>query len=105
MDIFSTRVFSERGLTVLALQVKSFSFSPDSGKIDCIQYDEIGLSWLLPALIGTWEIGKSVFGSPNNPAIHRSSEFLTDLFFSCLLQASHICMLSARISEGNHMDL
>lgn len=39
------------------MQVKSFSFSPDSGKIDCIQFDEIGLSWLLPALIGTWEIG------------------------------------------------
>ena len=39
------------------LQVKSYSFSPDSGKVDCLQYDEVGLSWLLPALIGTWEIG------------------------------------------------
>lgn len=39
------------------LQVKSYSFSPDSGRINAFQYDEVGLSWLLPALIGTWEIG------------------------------------------------
>ena len=45
------------GKNHILLQIQSFSFSPDSGKIDSIQFDEVGLSWLLPALIGTWEIG------------------------------------------------
>ena len=39
------------------LQVRSYTFSPDSGKIDCIRYDALGWPAIPERLVGVWEVG------------------------------------------------
>ena len=41
----------------LLIQVRSYTFSPDSGKIDCIRYDALGWPAIPERLVGVWEVG------------------------------------------------
>ena len=42
---------------LINLQVRSYTFSPDSGKIDCIRYDALGWPAIPEKLVGVWEVG------------------------------------------------
>ena len=39
------------------MQVRSFTFSPDSGKVDCLRYDALGWPAIPEKLVGVWEVG------------------------------------------------
>lgn len=42
---------------MLILQVRNFSFRPDTGRISSVQYDELGLASIPETWVTLWEVG------------------------------------------------
>ncbi len=88
-------------------QVRSYTFCPETGQIDSLEYDELSLPISVPAVRGLWEVGvdavefvngqREIYLLPGASRGVRLSEGVTNWLSAIWKVHSTICSTSLHI--------